>query len=253
MNNWDDITAWRKARRAELIARRVALSREQRAPWNERISELLWEGCPVANGTVVGYCWPFNAEYDARFVIRRWRSEGAVAALPEVMGKGQPLQFRKWWPGVTMVRGVYDIPVPSGSEVVVPDVALVPMNGFDERGYRLGYGGGYFDRTLAAHERRMLAIGIAYEFARLPTIYPQAHDVPMDFVVTEAAVYASEAGRLTALDAGQFRRRAAGILQARDLPRCAGARDPIRTLSSPPCYAAEFPGYWGESTEPDRS
>ncbi len=251
MNTWEDITAWRKVRRAELIARRVALSREQRAPWNERITELLWEGCPIARGMVVGFCWPFNAEFDARFVIRRWRGQGAAAALPEVVAKGQPLRFLKWWPGVTMVRGVYDIPVPSGSDVVVPDIALVPMNGFDERGYRLGYGGGYFDRTLAAGEPRMLAIGIAYELARLPSIYPQAHDIAMDFVVTEAGVYASEEGRLVALDAGQFRRRAAHILQARGLPRCGGETDPRPAFSSPPCYAGEFPGYWGEDSKPD--
>ncbi len=247
MKNWDDITAWRKARRAELIARRVALSREQRAPWSERITESLWEGFPIARGMVAGFCWPFQGEFDARFVIRRWRGQGATAALPEVMAKGQPLRFHAWWPGVAMVRGVYDIPVPSGSDIVVPDIALVPMNGFDERGYRLGYGGGYFDRTLAAHAQRMLVIGVAYELARLPTIYPQAHDIPMDFVVTEAGVYASEEGRLTVLDAGQFRMRTARILQARGLPRCDGAPAPGSGFSSPPCYAGEFPGYWGES------
>lgn len=248
MNNWNDITAWRKARRAELIARRVALSREQRAPWNERITELLWDGCPMARGMVVGFCWPFNAEFDARFVIRRWREQGITAALPEVVAKGEPLRFRKWWPGATMTPGVYDIPVPAGTEILIPDVALVPMNGFDEKGYRLGYGGGYFDRTLAAHDPRMLAIGIGYELARLPTIYPQAHDIAMDFVVTEAAVYASGDGKLAALDAGQFRLRAARILQARGLPRCSGARAPGPGFSSPPCYAGEFPGYWGEDT-----
>ncbi len=250
MNDWKEITAWRKARRAELIARRTALTREQRAPLNERITGLLGDGCPIAPGMVVGFCWPFSAEFDARFAIRHWRERGAIAALPEVVAKGRPLRFRKWWPGVTMARGVYEIPVPSGSEVVVPDVALVPMNGFDENGYRLGYGGGYFDRTLAAYDQRMLAIGIGYEFARLKTIYPQAHDIAMDFVVTEAAVYASEDGRLAALDAETFRLRAARVLQARGLPRCGGAQATGPGFSSPPCYAGEFPGYWGEDSEP---
>jgi hypothetical protein len=125
------------------------------------------------------------------------------------------------------------------------------MNGFDERGYRLGYGGGYFDRTLAAHDQRMLAIGIGYEMARLPTIYPQTHDIPMDFVVTEAAVYASEDGRLVALDAGQFRLRAARFLTERGLPRHGGAQITGSGFSSPPCYAGEFPGYWGEDSKPD--
>lgn len=251
MKNWNDITAWRKARRAELIARRAALSREQRAPWNERITELLWHGFPITAGMVVGFCWPFKGEFDARFVIRRWREQGVTAALPEVVANDRPLQFRKWWPGAPMTPGVYDIPVPAGTDILIPDVAIVPMNGFDERGYRLGYGGGYFDRTLAAYDQRMLAIGIGYELARLPTIYPQAHDIPMDFVVTEAAVYASEDGKLAALDAGQFRLRAARILQARGLPRCSGARTPGPGFSSPPCYAGEFPGYWGEDSKPD--
>ncbi len=251
MHEWNDVRAWRKMQREQLVAHRAALERGQHRQWGEQITELLWNGLPITAGMVIGFCWPFKGEFDARFVIRRWRGQGATAALPEVVAKGQPLRFRAWWPGVAMVRGVYDIPLPSGSEAVMPDIALVPMNGFDESGYRLGYGGGYFDRTLAAHEKRMLAIGVAYELARLPTIYPQGHDIPMDFVVTEAAVYASEDGRLAALDAGQFRLRAARILQARGLPRAGGARTPDPGFSSPPCYAGEFPGYWGESGKPD--
>lgn len=246
MKEWNDIRAWRKTQRAQLIERRAALSREQRGSWSDQLTELLWRGFPVAAGMVVEFCWPFKGEFDARFAIRRWREQGAMAALPEVVAKGQPLQFRKWWPGAPMAPGVYDIPVPAGTDILLPDIAIVPMNGFDERGYRLGYGGGYFDRTLAAHDRRMLAIGVSFELLRLPTIYPQAHDVPMDFVVTEAAVYASEDGRLVALSAEQSRSRAAAILRARRLPRSGALPGEAPGFSSPPCYAGEFPGYWGE-------
>src|SRR6185436_2040899 len=98
--------------------------------------------------------------------------------------------FRAWWPGAPMTAGVYDIPIPDGTAIVAPDAAIVPMNGFDAQGYRLGYGGGYFDRTLASMSPRPLAIGVSYEFARLATIYPQPHDVAMDFVVTEAGLHA---------------------------------------------------------------
>jgi 5-formyltetrahydrofolate cyclo-ligase len=251
MQEWNDIRAWRKAQRGELVARRAALGREQRHQWNEQITELLWHGFPVTAGMVVGFCWPFKGEFDPRFVIRRWREQGVTAALPEVVAKGQPLQFRKWWPGAPMTPGVYDIPVPAGTDILLPDVAIVPMNGFDESGYRLGYGGGYFDRTLAAFERRTLAIGVSFEMLRLPTIFPQSHDIPMDFVVTEAAVYASEGGMLAALDAEHSRHRAAGILQARRLPRCAAVEAPGDGFSSPPCYAGEFPGYWGEDRNPE--
>lgn len=252
LRNWTEINEWRKQKRTELVARRAALSREVRRPWDECISQLIYGGFQVATGMVVGFCWPYKGEFDSRFVIRRWRDEGVMAALPEVVAKGQALQFRKWWPGVPMTPGVYQIPVPAGSDIVAPDVAIVPMNGFDDGGYRLGYGGGFFDRTLAAYERRMLAIGVSYELLRLPTVYPQPHDIPMDFVVTEAGIHVSEQGKLVRLEPAQSRSRAARILQQRRLPRC-GPLPANGEFSSPPCYAGEFPGYWGEDRQPGKS
>jgi 5-formyltetrahydrofolate cyclo-ligase len=249
MKDWNEIKVWRKARRAELIARRAAVSRNERGQWNDRITELLSQAFPITARMVVGFCWPYKGEFDARFVIRRWRDQGVTAALPVVVAKGRPLQFRKWWPGAPMTPGVYDIPVPDGTDVVTPDMALVPMNGFDEQGYRLGYGGGYFDSTLAAFDRRMLAVGISYDLLHLPTIYPQPHDIPMDFVVTERAVYAT-GDKLTSLDDAQSRSRAAQIMEARRLPRSGVLPAAAHELSSPPCYAGEFPGYWGEGSKP---
>jgi 5,10-methenyltetrahydrofolate synthetase len=246
MKDWSEIRAWRKEKRVELISLRESSDRVQRQSWNEKITALLLAGFELSRGMVIAYCWPFKDEFDARFAVRRWREQGAVAALPEVIAKAQPLQFRKWWPGAPMTPGVYDIPVPDGTKVLVPDLALVPMNGFDEQCYRLGYGGGYFDRTLMACSRRLLTIGIACEMLRLPTIYPQAHDIPMDFVVTEAAVYASDQGKLVALTAAQSRERAARIMQDRHLPRAELLCEEQGRFSSPPCYAGEFPGYFGE-------
>ena len=77
-----------------------------------------------------------------------------------------------------------------------PDAILMPLNGFDEAGYRLGYGGGYFDRSLAALSPRPQAVGVGFELARVPSIRPQAHDLPMDFIVTESGIFQVEAGRL---------------------------------------------------------
>jgi hypothetical protein len=141
-----------------------------------------------------------------------------------------------------MRPGVYDIPVPDGTPVVEPDVAIVPMNGFDTRGYRLGYGGGFFDRTLAACERRVVAIGVAYETLRLDSIDPQPYDIPMDFVITEQAVYAAGGEPLLAVDETEARRRFQRLLLARRLPR---AQYPETGLSSPVCYADQFPEYFG--------
>jgi 5,10-methenyltetrahydrofolate synthetase len=240
--DWDEIKAWRRQQRESLVARREAISDIGHRALNERITQHLLEGFDVAHEAVLAFCWPYRAEFDARFAARRWREAGAITALPEVVGKGMPLQFRMWAPGVPMRAGVYDIPVPDGTEIVVPDMAVVPMNGFDAAGYRLGYGGGFFDRTLAALEPRPVAIGVSYEVLRLTTIFPQPHDVPMDFVVTEEGVYAAGGHTLDLLTPAQARARASQLLARRGLPRGTSEAG----YSSPACYAAEFPGYFGE-------
>ena len=248
MKDWNEIKAWRKERRAELVARRVALSDRERHDWNERVSASLERLVPVTPGTVVGFCWPFKSEIDARFAVRHWREQGATAALPAVVEKAGPLQFREWWPGAPMRPGVYDIPVPDGTRVLLPDIAIVPMNGFDARGYRLGYGGGYFDRTLAVLERRVLAIGVSYESLRLPTIHPQVHDIPMDFVVTEAGIYRAGGTSLVLLDAAAGQPEAKALLLRRGLPRQHGVAATPETggYASPACSAHEIaPDYFG--------
>lgn len=219
--NWRDISAWRKAQREHWIAWRCAVAEKQRHGWDAVMTGLLRALLPVPQQAVIGFCWPFKAEFDARFAIRYWREQGAVAALPEVVGKGQPLRFRQWWPGAPMTRGVYDIPLPDGTPEVLPDIAIVPMNACDGRGFRLGYGGGYFDRTLAALRPRVIAIGVTYETCRVPSIFPQAHDLPMDLVVKEAGSYAAGGEPLTLLDAEAGAARVQRLLHERNLPRAA--------------------------------
>ena len=240
---WDEIKAWRKSKRAELIALRENTPAETRKGWNERITEHLLAGFDIPGEAIVGYCWPYKGEFDPRYAIRRWREHGAIAALPEVVASKMPLQFRKWWPGCPMRPGVYGIPVPHGTEIVVPDVAIVPMNAFDGNGYRLGYGGGFFDRTLAALGRRVLAIGVSYDILRVPTIYPQPHDLPMDFVVTEGGIHSAGGNPLVVIEPDECRQRLGRLLTSRGLPRAEYGRD---GYSSPACYASEFPGYFGD-------
>lgn len=244
IETWAEVRAWRRQQRECLIAARVALPPAEHRALSAAIHAHIGAGFVLPAESVVGFCWPFKNEFDVRFAVRDFRARGAVAALPEVVDKASPLQFRRWWPGAPMTKGVYDIPFPQGTELLVPDVAFVPMNGFDARGFRLGYGGGYFDRTLAAQVPRPVAIGIAFECARLPTIYPQPHDIAMDFVVTEAGIHvAAETGLVTikaAACAAQFRE----LLDRRGLPRRRAAA--AMGYSSPACYAAEFPGYFGE-------
>jgi 5,10-methenyltetrahydrofolate synthetase len=190
-----NMTSWRRRQREQLIARRMELPAQARRSADLRISELLAAGFPMLDGLTIGFYWPFNGEVDPRVAVHRFRSRGARTALPVVMEKRAPLQFRLWAPGVETVPGVFGLPIPQ-SAAVIPDVVLMPPVGFDERGYRLGYGGGYFDRTLAGLMPQPLKIGLALEVSRIETIRPQPHDIPMDFVVTEAGIHVVEADRL---------------------------------------------------------
>ncbi|MEP4420404.1 MAG: 5-formyltetrahydrofolate cyclo-ligase, partial [Nitratireductor sp.] len=111
---------------------------------------------------------------------------GGTLALPVVVEKAAPLVFRDWRPGMKLEKGVWNIPVPPAAPAVIPDIVISPVVGFDPANYRLGYGGGFFDRTLAALPARPTVIGVGYAAAAIATIYPQPHDIAMDFIVTEA-------------------------------------------------------------------
>ena len=225
--NAAELKTWRKELRAELIARRLAANPAERSAWNDAISNHLERAFQnLARGVVV-FCWPHKNEFDARFLVRKLRQRGAVTALPVVVAPKTPLIFREWHPGVKMANGVLDIPYPAQSREVVPDTVLLPMNGFDEEGHRLGYGGGYFDRTLASLNKKPLVIGVTYELARLATIHPQAYDLPMDFIVTEHGVYERSSGKI-------------------ELLACRGQNYEPGPYSSSACYAHEIaPDYLG--------
>jgi 5,10-methenyltetrahydrofolate synthetase len=188
--------AWRKQERTRLIAARLAISVADHARWSRTITEHLVQGFPQLNTMAIGFYWPFQGECDPRHAIHHFRQAGARAALPVVTGKGMPLTFREWWPGVAMSRGALDIPVPDATAVLQPQALLMPPVGFDGAGYRLGYGGGYFDRTLVAMTPQPLKIGLAFEVSRMPTIHPRPFDIPMDCVVTELGIHCQSEGAL---------------------------------------------------------
>ena len=110
--------------------------------------------------------------------------KGVRVALPVVAGVGLPLLFSEWLPGAQMEQGFGTIPLPAGGATVVPSILVAPLVGFDAAGYRLGYGGSFIDRTLAHLSPRPLAIGVGYPTGLISTIYPQPHDIPMDWIVT---------------------------------------------------------------------
>jgi 5-formyltetrahydrofolate cyclo-ligase len=188
VQGWDEVKRWRKEQRARLIARRQEIPQNERRQLQPSILDLVERHFPELTSGLIGFYWPFRGEVGLHSLVRRLVAQGARAALPVVVEKRQPLEFRAWRPGAPLERGVWNIPIPAEREVVRPTALLVPLVGFDADGFRLGYGGGYYDRTLAALDPKPLTIGIGFELGRLPTIHPQPHDVPMDALVTEAGV-----------------------------------------------------------------
>ena len=216
MEQIPDLAAWRKAKRAELLAAREAVPLETRRQRNAIVTRHLEAAFDVLAGLTIGFCWPYRGEPDTRFFLRTMRARGSRSALPVVVAKKRPLEFREWWPGAPTTPGVFDLPIPEGTAVLRPQALLVPPVGFDAAGYRLGYGGGFFDLTLAAMTPQPLKIAVAFEVSRMPTIYPQPHDIPMDFVVTELGIEQVVDGKLVRIDdPAQARAEAERLLRER--------------------------------------
>lgn len=188
--------AFRNALRSRLIATREALPAEQHAQLSHNIERHLGAIVDALNPAVLAFCWPFRGEFDARGLVAARLRHGLRACLPVVIDNGSPLEFREWTPQSEMIEDRYGIHIPVRGASLRPDAILMPLNAFDEGGYRLGYGGGYFDRSLAALTPRPRAVGVGFELARVPSIRPQAYDLPMDLIVTEAGIFSVEAGRL---------------------------------------------------------
>lgn len=186
METWQE---WRKKKRFELLARREAVASSDRIQWSMEITNSLDHGFPILWKSTVGSYWPYRGEYDPRPAMNALLKRGSILALPEVESERKLLCFRRWWKEAPMKMGAYNIPVTDNTELVMVNAVIVPMLGFDMQGYRLGYGGGYYDRTIIGINPSPLLIGVTFEIFRLDNIYPRAHDVAMDFIVTEAGIY----------------------------------------------------------------
>ncbi|MER9924637.1 5-formyltetrahydrofolate cyclo-ligase [Mesorhizobium sp. M0048] len=186
LSDWTDVRRWRKAERERLIASRLAVSANTRAAMSQRIAEGLDAMIGDIAGRVVSLYWPFRGEPDLRPWMETVNARGGRTALPVVVEKDRPLVFRAYTHGDRLEKGVWNIPIPADGYPVLPDIVISPIVGIDPEQFRLGYGGGFFDRTLAAMPFKPLVIGVGYELQRIVTIYPQPHDIPMDRVVTEA-------------------------------------------------------------------
>jgi 5,10-methenyltetrahydrofolate synthetase len=179
-----DVARWRKAERSRLIALRCALPAEDRALHTAAIVRKLDEMLSACPNEVVSVYWPIRGEPDLRSWMRDACLRGLRVALPVAVELGRPMTFREWRPDAVMARGLWKIPYPASGPDVVPTTVLAPLVGFDSECYRLGYGGGFFDRTLAVMRPRPVVMGLGYPQLRIPTIFPQRHDIPMNCIVT---------------------------------------------------------------------
>ena len=144
------ILAWRKAERERLIAARMELSADQRARYAGAIATRLDQILDEVAGRNVSLYWPFRGEPDFRPFLQEVTARGGRTALPVVVENGRPLEFHLWQTGEALSRGIWNIPIPAAPNPCRPDIVIAPVVGFDVDCYRLGYGGGFFDRTLAA-------------------------------------------------------------------------------------------------------
>ncbi|KIZ42326.1 MULTISPECIES: 5-formyltetrahydrofolate cyclo-ligase [Rhodopseudomonas] len=176
--------------RAAALVRRDALDPARRADAATALAARALP-CPVAGMVVSGYV-AIRGELDPLPLLTSLAARGARLALPAVAGRDLPLQFRAWRPGDPLVAGQLGTsePVPEAPEIS-PDILLVPLAAFDRLGHRIGYGAGHYDRSIAQlrQSRPVIAIGIAFAMQQIPAVPATAHDVRLDYVLTEADTF----------------------------------------------------------------
>lgn len=197
------LKAFRKALRESSIAAREAIDPAERGARAARICKRVAALIARLEPRRLGFCWPVRGEVDVRGLVGEWLAQDGsrIAALPVVSAVSTPMSFRRWFPGCAMVADVYGIDIPAAGEPIVPDCLVLPLVAFDEAGYRLGYGAGHFDRTiaaLAAADRVPITIGIGFEITRCPTIHPQPHDMPLEWLISEAGTFRRDGASMRA-------------------------------------------------------
>ena len=178
----------KKLLRRQLQAERMALhDRHQRAM---HLQEVLRVWLVGRDETAIGAYWPIKGEFDALPALYRW-TEGEDfrnIGLPVMDRLSKQLRFHVWFPGCPMEEDAYGIPKPKDTQQFEPEMLLVPCVGYGPEGTRLGYGGGFYDRTLAVLSPRPFTVGLAYGHGYIPWLESEPHDVPLDAILNEDGV-----------------------------------------------------------------
>ncbi|WP_332825115.1 5-formyltetrahydrofolate cyclo-ligase [Ramlibacter sp.] len=186
-----DSSDQKKLVRKKLIEQRLAMpDRHHRAEQLQRVMRIWLVGRP---DTVIGAYWPIKGEFDPLPALHRWKEDGELLDQPQLRRIGLPvvdklhrtLKFHAWFPGCPMEEDAYGIPKPKDTEVVVPTLLFVPCVGYGVGGYRLGYGGGFYDRTLAQLRPKPHTVGLGFAAGFLPNLQPEPHDVALDAILNE--------------------------------------------------------------------
>lgn len=178
----------KRALRAAIMIRRQGLDEDERRVAAAGLLDIYQLECPVEVPAVVSGFWPIKDEIDIRPLMTHLHGEGYRVALPVVQGRGQRLSFRAWQPGDPLESGVFGTLQPlAGCETLEPDVLLVPLLACDAEGWRLGYGGGFYDRTLEdlRRRRKVTAIGVGFDLQFVPDVPHGADDQRLDWLLTD--------------------------------------------------------------------
>jgi 5-formyltetrahydrofolate cyclo-ligase len=190
-HNTPDLMMAKRLARERALAARASLAPAQREAASAALADQVLRHCPPPPGAVVSGVWPLDGEFDLRPLMHMLHARGHPIVLPVTPPKGQPLSFRLWQPGDALVRERFGTLRPTG-EVMVPDFLLVPLLAFDRRLHRLGYGAGYYDRTLARLSRGRFALGCAFAAQEVDAVPVGPHDVALDAVATERGIIRRE-------------------------------------------------------------
>ena len=181
----------KQALRKELVARRQSMPDwAWRCEMLQRVMRVWLIERP---DTVIGAYWPIKGEFDPLPALHRWKEDGELLdqpqrrriGLPVVNKQHKTLTFHAWYPGCPMEEDAYGIPKPKGTELIVPTLLFVPCVGYAPGGYRLGYGGGFYDRTLASLQPKPFTVGLGFTSGYVDDFEPEAHDLPLDAILND--------------------------------------------------------------------
>lgn len=184
----------KKALREALVAQRLEMpDRLERADLLQRVMRIWLVG---RTDTVIGAYWPIKGEFDPLPALHRWKEDGELLDGPQLKRIGLPvvnkqhktMTFHAWYPGCPMEEDAYGILKPQATELVFPTLLFVPCVGYAAGGYRLGYGGGFYDRMLASLDPKPFTVGLGFTQGYLDEFEPEAHDVPLDAILNDNGV-----------------------------------------------------------------